>query len=136
MGHLGASRMLELIGCKYWWTDLVDFTQRYIQGCHLCARNKHHNQKPARLLQPLPTPEGLWIWTQSNFITELPPSWGYDAIYVITDCLMKMVHFIPCKSDCKSEQLAELHIRHVWPLHGLPLHHNTDRGSQFTTPYM
>ena len=47
-----------------------------------------------------------------------------------------MAHFIPCNSTCTAEQLTELHIQRVWPLHGLPLLHNTDRGPQFTTPYM
>ena len=47
-----------------------------------------------------------------------------------------MAHFIPCHSTCTLEQLAELHIRHVWTLHGLPFWHNTNRGPQFTAPYM
>jgi transposase InsO family protein len=76
------------------------------------------------------------LWTQSDFIVQLPLSRGYDAIYVIVDRLTKMAHFIPCKTMCTAEQLAELHIRHVWPLHGLLLQHNTDRGLQFTAPYM
>jgi transposase InsO family protein len=67
---------------------------------------------------------------------QLPPLEGYDAIYVIADQLTKMVHFIPCKSTFTLEQLVELHIHHVWPLHGLPLHHNTDCSPQFTAPYM
>ena len=114
----------------------MEFTRRYVQGCYTCARNKTRNQRPAGLLQPLPIPEGPWLWTQSDFITELPPSKGYDAIYVVADRLTKMAHFIPCKSTCTAEQLAELHVQRVWPLHGLPLHHNTDRGAQFTAPYM
>jgi len=32
--------------------------------------------------------------------------------------------------------MVELHIQQVWPLHGLPLRHNADRGAQFTAPYM
>ena len=135
-GHLGTTGTLELVSRKYWWAELVDFTRRYVQGCHTCARNKPRNQRPTGLLQPLPNPEGPWLWTQSDFITELPPSRGFDAVYVIADRLTKMAHFIPCKSTCTAEQLAELHIRRVWPLHGLPLLHNTDRGPQFTAPYM
>ena len=135
-GHLGTSGTLELVGRKYWWKDVIEFTRRYVEGCHTCARNKVRNKKPGGLLQPLPVPEGPWLWTQSDFITQLPPSSNYDAIYVIADRLTKMAHFIPCKTTCTSEQLAELHIRHVWPLHGLPLQHNTDRGTQFTAPYM
>jgi len=135
-GHLGTAGTLELISRKYWWSDITDFTRRYVEGCHTCARNKVRNKKPGGLLHPLPVPEGPWLWTQSDFITQLPPSQGFDAIYVIADRLTKMAHFIPCRSDCTSQQLAELHVRHVWPLHGLPLHHNTDCGSQFTAPYM
>ena len=135
-GHLGASGTLELVARKYWWNKLADYVHRYVQGCYTCARNKSRNQRPPGLLHPLPSPEGPWLWTQSDFVVELPPSRGFDAIYVIADCLTKMAHFIPCKSTCTAEQLAELHIQRVWPLHGLPLHHNTNRGPQFTAPYM
>jgi hypothetical protein len=47
-----------------------------------------------------------------------------------------MAHFIPCKTTCTAEQLVELHIQHMWPLHGLPLQHNSDHSLQFTPPYM
>ena len=135
-GHLGTEGTLELVTWKYWWKDVIAFTRRYVQGCHTCACNKNCNKKPGGLLQPLETPEGPWLWTQSDFIVELPKSRGYDAIYVIADRLTKMAHFIPCNLNCTSEQLGELHIKHVWPLHGLPLRHNTDCGSQFTAPYI
>jgi transposase InsO family protein len=135
-GHLGTLGTLELVSRKYWWKDMVGYVKQYVQGCYACARNKTCNQKPVGLLQPLPNPEGPWLWTQSDFIVQLPPSRGYDAIYVIADQLTKMAHFILCKTMCTAEQLAELHIKHVWPLHGLPLQHNTDRGPQFAAPYM
>jgi hypothetical protein len=135
-GHLGTAGTLELVSWKYWWNDIIEFTRCYVEGCHTCARNKVRNRKPGGLLQPLLVPEGPWLWTQSDFITQLPPSRGYDAIYIIANCLTKMAHFIPSKSTCTLEQLVELHIQRVWPLHGLPLQHNTDRGTQFTAPYM
>jgi len=135
-GHLGMEGTLELVTQKYWWKDIIGFTKCYVQGCHTCAWNKNHNRKPGGLLQPLAIPEGPWLWTQLDFIVELPKSQGYNAIYVIADHLTKMAHFIPCNSNCLSEQLAELHIKHVWPLHGLPLCHNMDHGSQFMATYM
>jgi hypothetical protein len=134
-GHLGTSGTLELVTRKYWWKEIAAFMKHYVQGCFSCARNKVRNQKPAGLLQPLLNPEGPWLWTQSDFITQLPPLRGFDAIYVIADRLTKMAHFIPCHTTCTTEQLAELHIRHVWLLHGLPLQHNSDRGPQFMAPY-
>jgi hypothetical protein len=100
---------------------MVSYVRRYVQGCYSCARSKVCNQKLAGLLQPLPNPEGPWLWTQSDFIVQLPLLQGYDAIYVVADWLTKMAHFIPCKTTCTAEQLAKLHIKHVWPLHGLLL---------------
>jgi hypothetical protein len=109
-GHLGTLGTLELVSRKYWWKEITMFVKRYVQGCYSCACNKVRNQRPARLLQPLPNPEGPWLWTQSDFVTQLPPSWGFDAIYVIVDRLMKMAHFILCKTTCTAEQLAECYI--------------------------
>jgi len=134
-GHQGMDAMLELVGRDYWWNGLPDFVKRYVQGCHVCACNKNQNKKPGGLLALLPIPEGPWTWTQSDFITELPKSGGFDAIYVIADRLTKMAHFIPCLSTCTAQELAKIHIKKVWPLHGLPLVHNTDRGPQFTATY-
>ena len=93
-GHLGTEGTLEMVTRKYWWTNIADFTKRYVQGCYTCARNKNRNKKPSGLLQPLPIPKGPWLWTQSDFVVELPPSRGYDAIYVIADRLTKMAHCI------------------------------------------
>jgi hypothetical protein len=109
-GHLGTSRTLELVAQGFWWRDIAAFVKQYVQGCYSCMCNKVRNQKPAGLLQPLPNPEGPWLWTQSDFITQLLPSRGFDTIYVIADQLTKMAHFIPCKTTCTTKQLAELHI--------------------------
>jgi hypothetical protein len=38
--HLGTAGMLELVSWKYWWNDIIEFTRRYVEGCHTCARNK------------------------------------------------------------------------------------------------
>jgi hypothetical protein len=76
---------LEMAGHKFWWNQIADFVKHYIQGCHVGARNKHQNQKPAGLLQPLHVPEGPWLWTQSDFIMQLLQSEGHDSIYIIID---------------------------------------------------
>jgi len=83
----------------------------------------------------LPIPEGPWEWTQSDHITGLPMSQGYDAIYVVMDRLTKMSHFIPTTTCATAEDLVQLHLKHVWKHHGVPRVHNTDRGSLFTADY-
>jgi hypothetical protein len=62
-GHLGMEGTLEMVTQKFWWNQIADFVKCYVQGCHTCARNKHQNKRPVGLLQPLPVPEGPWLWT-------------------------------------------------------------------------
>ena len=134
-GHLGQSGTNELVKRVYYWNGMTKYIQNYVTGCHTCGRNKHANWRPEGLMQPLPTPEGPWQWTQSDHITGLPTSQGYDAIYVVMDRLTKMTHFIPTTTRATAEDLVQLHLKHVWRLHGVPRVHNTDRGMTFTADY-
>ena len=134
-GHLGQSGTMELIRHVYWWSNTGKYIKDYITGCHTCGHNKHPNWQPKGTMQPLPTPEGPWQWTQSDHITGLPMSQGYDAIYVVMDRLTKMTHFIPTTTQAMAKDLMQLHLKHVWRLHGVPRVHNTDRGTTFTADY-
>ena len=111
------------------------YVKDYVTGCHMCGCNKHPNWQPEGAMQPLPTPEGPWQWTQSDHITGLPTSQGHDTIYVVMDRLTKMMHFIPTTTRATAEDLVQLHLKHVWRLHGIPRVHNTDRGTMFTANY-
>ena len=44
-----------------------------------------------------------------------------DAIWVIVDRLTKSAHFIPVRTDYSLNKLAELYIREIVRLHGIPL---------------
>src|SRR5258706_1698259 len=134
-GHLGQQGTLELIRRMYWWPGQATDVANYIKGCHTCAQNKHRNWKTPGTLHVLPIPEGPWEWTQSDHITGLPRSQGYDAIYVVMDRLTKMAHFIPTHTTATAEDLVQLHLKHVWKHHGVPRTHNTDRGTLFTADY-
>jgi hypothetical protein len=135
VGHLGQQGMLDLVSRLYWWPNMHIYVQEYVKGCHTCRRNKHCNWRTAGVLEPLPTPQGPWEWTQSDHIVGLPWSQGFDAIYVVSDRLTKMAHFIPTTTCTTAEDLVELHLRHVWKSHGVPQVHNTDRGPMFTADY-
>ena len=68
-----------------------------------------------------------------DFVTDLPESNGYDAIWVVVDRLTKMAHFIPCRKDMDTKQFIQLFLRTVFKHHGLPRDIVTDRGSIFTS---
>ena len=70
-----------------------------------------------------------------DFITGLPWSNGYNAILIIVGCLTKMCHFIPCRDTCMVEQLADLYVRYIFRLHGLPRTIVSDCRIQFTATF-
>jgi len=68
-----------------------------------------------------------------DFITDLPKSEGYNTILVVIDRQTKMSHFIPCSKDIDARQFANLFMREIVRLHGLPHDIITDRGTLFTS---
>lgn len=69
-----------------------------------------------------------------DFIVGLPRSTtGYDSIWVIVDRLTKTAKFIPVKTTYGVAKLAQLYIKEVVRLHGVPVSIISDRGTQFTS---
>jgi len=68
-----------------------------------------------------------------DFITDLPQSEGYDTILVVIDRLTKMSKFIPCSKDLDARQFANLFMKEIVRLHGLPHDIITNRGTLFTS---
>ena len=66
---------------------------------------------------------------------ELPRLGKFNAIYVISDWLTKMMHIIPTTTDISVPDLMKLYIQHIWKLHGVPLIHGTDQGSTFMAAF-
>jgi hypothetical protein len=130
-GHLGREKTAELISRNYYWPKMWKFVKRYVSSCEVCARTKPSRHAPYGKLQPLPIPERIWQSVSMDFIVELPPSAGFNAIYVCVDRLTKMAHFIPTTTEVSAEEAALLFYRHVWKHHGLPTDIVSDRGAQF-----
>jgi len=87
---------------------------------------------PYRLLQSNEAPERPWKSIAMDFITDLPKSEGYDTILVVIDRLTRMSHFIPWSKDLDARQFANLFMKEIVRLHGLPHDIITDRGTLFT----
>jgi hypothetical protein len=66
-----------------------------------------------------------------DFIVGLPhTSTGYDSIWVIVD-----THFILVKTTYSGARLAELYMKQIVCLHGVPKKIVSDRGSPFTSRF-
>jgi hypothetical protein len=106
-GHGGVTKTYDLITRHFWWPGLRKDIKAFIAVCDSCQRVKANHQLPAGLLQPLPIPTRRWHKVSMDFIVELPPCHGFNAILVFVDVLTKMAHNAPCKTTCTAQHAAE-----------------------------
>ena len=119
--HRGVEKTLGKVRRLFWWPALLHDVSDYVRSCPDCERNKASTAKPAGLLQPLPVPKAPWQHVSLDLIVQLPrAASGNDALFVVVDRLTKMAHFIPTTSDAGAEELAQLFVRDVVRLHGVP----------------
>ncbi|KAL5544648.1 hypothetical protein UlMin_008432 [Ulmus minor] len=71
-----------------------------------------------------------------DFVTGLPKTTkSHDAIWVVIDRLTKSTHFIPIRMTFSLEQLADLYVREIVRLHGVPKSIVSDRDARFTSKF-
>ena len=91
---------------------------------------------PAGLLQPLPIPEWKWEVISLDFITGFPLTQKqHVSIMVVVDKLSKFAHFIPVKSTYKVFNVAEIFLKEIFQLHGVPKMVISDRDVKFTSNF-
>ena len=101
--------------------------------CIECQQVKTEHQHPAGLLQPLPIPEWKWEIISMDFITGVPKNFRqHDSIMVVVDKLSKLVNFIPVKYTYKAVNIADIFMKDIFRLHGVPKVVISDRDVKFT----
>lgn len=72
-----------------------------------------------------------------DFIVGLPHTLRiHDSIWVIVDRMTESSHFLPVKISFSAEDNANLYIKEIVKLHGLPLSIIPNRGTQFTSHFL
>ncbi|QRW07646.1 Retrotransposable element Tf2 protein [Ceratobasidium sp. AG-Ba] len=112
-GHQGQARTLELISRRYYWPAMKQQVNRFVETCEICQRSKGHKQYAPQ--KPLPIPQRPWEDIAYDFIVKLPESQGMDT---------------------NAEGVADLFIKEVWKLHGLPKTTVSDRGPTFNSQFL
>jgi hypothetical protein len=108
----------------------------YVKTCDECQRNKPSQQDPMGLMMPLPIPEYPWQQMSLDLIGPLPKTHaGHDAIVVFVDKLTKVVHYVATTMDVTAPQLADIVLREVVRLHGVPESFLSDRDPRFTAHF-
>ena len=85
------------------------------------------------LLQLLPIPKWKWEIISMDFRTGLPKNFRkHDSIMVIANTLSKEAHFIPIKFSYKDVNIADIFMKYIFRLHGIPKVILLDRDIKFT----
>ena len=134
-GHPGRAGTYDLVKRDFSWPGMRRYIRSYVSSCEHCARIKHSTHKPYGLLQPLDIPDRPWKSITMDFIVKLPPSHGYDAIWVICDRMTRAAHFIPIQETMDAPELARLYLDRVFRHHGFPQAIISDRGSIFVSSF-
>ena len=105
----------------------------FVTKCMVCQKVKAEHQVPSGLLQPIRIPEWKWDRITMDFVVVLPLTGrNHDSVWVVVDRLTKSTHFLLVRTDYALYKLAELYIREIFWLHGIPISIISDRDSRFT----
>lgn len=108
---------------------------KWVAECDVCQRVKTEHVHYLGLLQPLPIPEGPWENIAMDFIEGLLHSGHKNSILVVVDKLTKYGHFIPLKYPYTAKKVADVFLKEIYKLFGLPKSIVTDRDSLFTSKF-
>ena len=136
MGHPGQFGTKELVSRQFWWPGLSVFVKNFVQGCAVCQQTKINTHPSVPALMPIPGHPNAnpFEYISVDFITDLPPSKGFDAIMVVGDHdLTKGEILIPCQKSIDALGTANLLYEHVYRRFGLFSHVISDRGPQFAS---
>ena len=117
----------------YFWPNIKNELEEYIAKCFECQQVKNEHQHPVVLLQPLPIPIWKWEVISIDFLTGLPRNKNLnDSIMVVVDKLIKATHFILVKTTYKVANIADIFMKQIFRLHGIPKLIISDKDPKFT----
>jgi hypothetical protein len=106
----------------------------YIARCMECQKVKVEHRHPTGLLHPLPIPERKWEVITMDLIIGLPKmNKKHDSMMVVVDKLTKAAHFVPMKTTHTTTNIAEIFMKEIVRLHGIPKTIVSDRDTKFTS---
>ena len=134
--HPGSTKMYQDLKMSFWWSGMKRDVSEFVTKCLVCQRVKAEHQVPSGLLQPIRIPEWKWDRITMDFVVGLPVTGRkHDSVWVVVDRLTKSAHFLPVRTDYSLDKLAELYIKEIVRLHGIPVSIISDRDPRFTSRF-
>jgi len=134
--HVGARKTYNNIDRHFTWVGLLADVKAYIKSCTICQTSKTTTQLTAGLLKPLPVPNRKSSVFTMDFITGLPLSHGYDAIFTVVEKLTKLLFVFPITTTITAPEVARIFFDRICCIgHGIPKVIVSDRDSKFTSQF-
>ncbi|MCO5562959.1 hypothetical protein L7F22_016595 [Adiantum nelumboides] len=134
--HPGYHKMFSNLKRDFFWPRMKKDTLDYVRRCLICQKTKAERFKIPRKLQLLDIPQMKWECISMGFITGLPKTTGnYDSIFVIVDILTKVAHLILVKQTATAADIAQVFVKEIVRLHGIPTRIISDRNAKFTSKF-
>jgi hypothetical protein len=135
-GNPGYQKTITAVRSQFFWPGMKKDAAYYITRCMECQKVKDEHRHPAGLLQPLPIPEKKWEVITMDFITGLPrTNKKHDSIMVVVEKLTKATHCVPVKTTHTMTNIAEIFMKEIARLHGIPRTIISDRDKKFTSNF-
>ena len=106
-----------------------------MKNCETCIRDKASYHQPYGKMQSPDILKHPWEWITVDFITQLPLSYGYNAITIYTEWLTKYIYIEPSKGMMTAEDMAHQFLRIIVSNHGVPKRITLDSDKLFTTKF-
>jgi hypothetical protein len=136
VGHLGYQKTITAVRSQFFWPGMKKDVVDYITRCTKFQKVKAEHKHPAGLLQPLPILEKKWEVITMDFITGLPKTnKKHDSIMVVVEKLTKDAHFVPVKTMHTAANIAEIFMKEIARLHGIPRKIVSDKDTKFTSNF-
>ena len=134
-GHFGVARNFLTLSQRFFWKgmykDIVEFSRR----CDVCLRAKRNYQKQIPKLHPLAIPTGPGqVWSADFKQLVRPTKQGHTAILCLIDNFTSWPILVPTKTQT-AEEAAQVFMREVIAIYGLPSVLMTDKGPGFTAKF-
>ncbi|OMO52725.1 Integrase, catalytic core [Corchorus capsularis] len=135
MGHFGVDRTYDILHEHFFWPKMRHDVGKYVASCIVCLQAKS-TSKPHGLYTPLPIPHEPWTHISMDFVLGLPRSRrGKDSIFVVVDRFSKMAHVIACTKTDDAINVANLFLKEIVRLHGMPRTIVSNRDAKFLSHF-
>ncbi|RDX93164.1 hypothetical protein CR513_24610, partial [Mucuna pruriens] len=120
MGNFGEYKTYKTLQEHFFWPYMKKDVHHIYIGCLVCKSPKA-KVNPYGSGTTLPIPSMPWVDLSMNFVLGLPRfKNGRDSIFVVVDRFSRMAHFIPFHKVYHACIVANLFVKEVVRLYGLP----------------